>query len=148
MGHFKQPIGLKNGTSANALYYMEQSNGHDAFFQPFQYVTGILMFNSYWDDRVTGALAFTRVGKQTVSPFAFGAGPDEYAVTGRLTFLPIYKDGGQRLVHLGIGYTYSGLDNNSFAASIARWFVPAPDRKRFPTSSIPVRSTRPIRCNS
>ena len=117
MGHFKQPIGLENGTGANAQYYMEQSDGHDAFFQPFQYVTGIMCSNSYWDDRATAALSLARVGKQTVSPFAFGAGPGEYAVIGRLTFLPIYKDDGRRLVHLGIGYDYSGTDNNNFYAA-------------------------------
>ena len=117
LGHFKPPIGLENGTGANALYYMEQSDGHDAFFQPFQYVNGIMCCNSYWDDRATAALALVWVGKQTVTPFAFGAGSDECAVIGRLTCLPIYEDDGQRLVHLGIGYDYSGTDNNNFYAA-------------------------------
>ncbi len=94
IGHFKQPIGLENGTGANAQYYMELSDGHDAFFQPSQYVNGIMFSNSYWDDRVTAGLSLAWVGKQTVSPFAFGAGWGECAATGRLTVLPIYEDGG------------------------------------------------------
>ena len=105
LGHFKQPIGLEHLTSGNDLYYMERSPGHDAFFQPFQFVTGVMVFDSYWDDRVTAALSLARVGKQTVTPFAFGAGPGEYAATGRLTGLPIYKDEGRRLLHVGIGYS-------------------------------------------
>jgi len=117
LGHFKQPIGLENRTGVNNQYYMERSDGHDAFFQPFEYVTGIMFFNSYWDDQATAALSLARVGKQTVSPFAFGSGPGATAVTGRLTFLPVYLDAGQSLVHLGIGYSYSGLDNNTFGAS-------------------------------
>ncbi len=117
IGHFKQPIGLENGTGANAQYYMELSDGHDAFFQPSQYVNGIMFSNSYWDDRVTAGLSLAWVGKQTVSPFAFGAGWGECAATGRLTVLPIYEDGGRRLVHLGIDYSYSGTDNNDFYAA-------------------------------
>jgi phosphate-selective porin len=35
LGHFQQPIGLEHSTGANTQYYMEQSDGHDAFFQPF-----------------------------------------------------------------------------------------------------------------
>ena len=88
--------------------------GHDAFFQPFNFVTGLMVFDSYLDDRMTAALSFARVGKQTVRPFAFGAGPGEYAATGRLTALPIYEEEGQRLMHLGIAYSYSGIDDHNF----------------------------------
>ena len=34
-----------------------------------------------------------------------------------MTFLPVYEDEGRRLLHLGIAYSYSGTDNNDFAAS-------------------------------
>ncbi len=117
LGHFKQPIGLEHSTSSNDLYYMERSPGHDAFFQPFQFVTGMMVFDSYWDDRVTAALSLARVGKQTVNPFAFGAGDGEYAATGRLTALPIYEEEGQRLLHVGIGYNYSGTDDHNFGTA-------------------------------
>ena len=117
IGHLKQPIGLEHSTGASNQSYMERSDGHDAFFQPFEFVTGIKVFNSYWDDRATAALSLARVGKQTVSPFAFGSGPGEYGVTGRLTCLPFYQDDGRYLVHLGIGYEYSGTDDNNFYAA-------------------------------
>ena len=117
IGHFHEPMGLENLTSSNCWYYMEQSPGHDAFMQPFNYVTGIETFNTWCDDRLTGAVAFERVGKQDVSPFAFGSGPGKYAVTGRVTCLPLYQDEGRRLLHLGIGYTYGGTEENFYAAN-------------------------------
>ena len=117
LGHFKQPIGLEHLTSGNDCYYMERSPGHDAFFQEFQYVTGVETFDSYWDDRATAAIALVRVGKQTETPFGFGAGPGEYAVTGRLTGLPVYEDEGRRLLHVGLGYSLSGTDDHNFGAA-------------------------------
>lgn len=114
IGHFKQPIGLEHLTSGNDLYYMERSDGHDAFFQPFQFVAGVMVFDSYFDDRMTAALSVARVGKQTINPFAFGAGPGECAVTGRLTGLLVDQDEGRRLVHMGVGCSYSGTDDHNF----------------------------------
>ena len=96
---------------------MERSPGHDAFLQPFNYVTGIETFNTWCDDRVTGVVAFERVGKQDISPFSFGSGSGKYAVTGRVTCLPFYADDGRQLLHLGIGYTYGGTENNFYAAN-------------------------------
>jgi len=117
VGHFKQPIGLEHLTSSNDWYYMERSPGHDAFLQPFNFVTGIMAFDSYCNDRITAAVAFIRVGKQTISSFGFGTGPGEYAVTGRLTGLLYCTDEGRRLLHLGVGYSYSGTDDNNFSTA-------------------------------
>jgi phosphate-selective porin OprO/OprP len=117
IGHFKEPIGLEHLTSANDWYYMERSTGHDAFLQPFNFVNGIEAFNTWCDDRITGAIAFTQVGKQTITPFAFGAGDGQTALTGRLTCLPVCEDDGRRLLHLGIGYSFGGTDDNNFTTA-------------------------------
>ncbi len=117
IGHFKQPFGLEHLTGSNNWYYMERSPGNDAFVQPANYVTGIEVFNSWCDDRITGTIAYERVGKQDIDPFAFGAGDEKNGVTVRLTGLPIYEDDGRRLLHVGIGYTYAGSENNFFAAN-------------------------------
>lgn len=117
IGHFKQAIGLEHETSANDLYYMERSPGHDAFFQPYQRVTGLKVFDSYWDERATASLTVAQDGKQTITPFAFGTGTDNCVAAGRLTALPIYADEGQRLLHVGIGCSYGGTDHNFELAS-------------------------------
>ena len=104
-------------TSSNDWYYMERSDGNDAFIQPFNFVTGIMAFDSYFDDRATATLALDRVGKETVTPFAFGTGPGRYEIVGRVTALPIYKDEGQRLLHVGVGYALTGTGNDFFAAN-------------------------------
>jgi len=96
---------------------MERSPGNDAFLVPVNYVTGVESFNSWCDDRITGSIAFERVGKQDISPFGFGSGPGKYAVTARVTCLPFFEDDGRRLLHLGIGYTYGGTENNFYAAN-------------------------------
>ena len=117
IGHFKEPIGLEHTTSSNNWYYMELSPGNDAFLQPIDYVTGIEAFDSWCDDRVTSTIAYVRVGKNDISPFSFGVGPGKYGFFGRATCLPVYEDEGRRLVHLGLGYAYSGTDNNFYAAN-------------------------------
>ncbi len=119
IGHFHEPLGLEHLTSSSNWYYMERSPGNDAFLLPFNYVTGIETFNTWCDDRITGVVAFERVGKNDISPFAFGSGPGKYAVTGRATCLPFYEDEGRRLLHLGIGYSYGGTDNNFTTPDIA-----------------------------
>jgi phosphate-selective porin OprO/OprP len=117
VGHFAPPIGLEFSTSSNDCCYMERSPGNDAFLLPINYVTGAESFNTWCDDRITGTIAFERVGKQDISPFAFGSGPGKYAVTGRVTGLPFYADDGRQLLHLGIGYCYGGTENNFYAAN-------------------------------
>ena len=91
-------------------YYMERSPGHDAFLQPFNYVTGMRFSIRTGTIGSPPAVAFDPRRQANITPFAFGAGPGEYAVTGRLTCLPFYADEGRRLLHLGIGYSYSGTD--------------------------------------
>ncbi len=147
VGHFAPPIGLEFTTSSNDWYYMERSPGNDAFLVPTNYVTGVESFNTWCDDRVTGTIAFERVGKQDISPFSFGAGPGKYAATTRVTCLPFYADDGRQLLHLGIGYTYGGTENNFYAAN--RPLVRAArGRKTYQTSSTRARITRPTRCKS
>ena len=117
IGHMHQPMGLEHLTSSNDWYYMERSPGNDAFLQPFNFVTAVEVFNSFCDDRITGVVAYERVGKQDISPFSFGSGPGKYGATGRATCLPIYANDGRELLHLGIGYTYTGTENNFYAAN-------------------------------
>ena len=142
------PSALEHSTSSNDWYYMERSDAHDAFFQPFNYVTGVMAFDSYWDDRATAAISFAESASKQSRPLHSGAGPGEYAATGRLTVLPLYEEEGRRLVHAGIGYSYSGTDDHNFDTANRRWSAPVQARKRCRTSSRRVRSSLPTRCKS
>ena len=59
----RAPYGLERYTSANVWYYMERSPIFDAYFNPNDSQSGVLVFNSYLDDRLTLAGSYTRVGK-------------------------------------------------------------------------------------
>ena len=68
-GHFIGPYSLERYSSTNAYYYMERSSVFDAFWGPNEYQTGLMLFNSYLDDRVTYATTFARIGKTTQNNF-------------------------------------------------------------------------------
>lgn len=117
VGHFKAPVGLERYSSSNAWYYMERSSLYDAFFGPNNYQNGIMAFDSYADERLTWAAAFTRIGKSTLQSFGFDAADGAYAGALRLTGLPIYEDDGRTLMHLGVGFQHQALVSNQFSVA-------------------------------
>jgi hypothetical protein len=143
VGHFTAPYGLERYTGSNAWYYMERSSVYDAFFNPNDYQNGVILFNSYLDDRVTAASSFTRVGKATVDSFGFGADNGLYATGIRLTGLPIYQDDGRVLLHLGVDYFHQALSGHTFAAANRMPLRQAAGRIRFQTCSLPATFSRP-----
>lgn len=52
--------------------------------------------------------------KNTTNVYAFGVGDGEYAVTGRVTYLPYYDEAsnGRSLVHVGASGSHRDTDNN------------------------------------
>lgn len=117
VGHLLPPISLEHMTSSNYVYYMERSPAFDAFINRFDYANGVNAFDSYFDDRATLSAAFLRTGSRTVNPFGAGAGDGEYGAAIRGTFLPIYKDEGRRLLHLGASFMHRALDEDSTSPS-------------------------------
>jgi len=117
IGHFIAPYGLERYTGSNEWYYMERSSLYDAFFNPNDFQNGVILFNSYLDDRMTAAGSLTRVGKATVDSFGFGAENGQYAAGIRLTGLPIYRDDGRVLMHVGVDYFHQALSGHTFAAA-------------------------------
>jgi phosphate-selective porin OprO/OprP len=117
VGHFVAPYSLERYTSSNVWYYMERSSVYDAFFDPNNYQNGLMLFNSYLDDRATLASSFTRVGHSTLNSFGFDAQDGLYAAGVRLTGLPIYRDDGRMLMHLGFDYFHQALSAHTFAVA-------------------------------
>jgi hypothetical protein len=70
VGHFQAPNSLERYSSSNAWYYMERSSMFDAFYNPNDYQNGVMVFNSYFDDRVTLAGSAAWIGKSNVQSSA------------------------------------------------------------------------------
>ncbi len=100
IGHFKEPFSLENLTSSKYITFMERSLAN--VFAPGRNM-GVMASNHAMDKRVTWAVGLFR----DVDDFGIGNadGGNAYSVTGRVTGLPVYEDGGRRLVHVGASYS-------------------------------------------
>lgn len=102
IGSMKEPFGLEHLNSYRYLEFMERSYLFDAFTPTAfnnGFTPGIMAFNTMCDERATWWLG---IFKNDTSLFGFGLGDGKYAVTGRLTGLPLYEADGACLVHLGV----------------------------------------------
>ena len=111
IGNQKPLYGFEHLTSSRFLNFLERSIGFDAFaenqnngFQP-----GITAFDTYADKRGTWGVGLF---KYTRSPFGWNVGRNEAEVNGRVTYLPVYEDGGRYLVHVGVGGFARDLDQD------------------------------------
>lgn len=117
VGHVQAPISLERYSSSNAWYYMERSSMFDAFYNPNDYQNGVVIFDSYLDDRVTLAGSAAWIGKANVQSFGFGANEGKFGAGARATGLPIYADQGRTLVHMGAGYFHQALVDHRFSVA-------------------------------
>jgi len=108
IGQFKEPFGLEELTSSNYITFMERSLA--SIFAPSRN-TGFMIHNTACHKRVTWAAGVFRQAD------AFGnsrdsAGGRPYDFTTRVTGLPVYEDGGKKLVHVGVGYTHRNYQDD------------------------------------
>jgi len=94
-GQFKEPFSLEYLTSSNEITFMERSFA-DAFTPTRN--TGFMLQDCICDERVTWAAGVFR----DTDKFGDSKGDGEYNYTGRVTFLPIYEDKGEILIHTGV----------------------------------------------
>jgi len=102
IGHFKEPMGLEQLTSANFISFMERATPLEAF-APDRNV-GAMFQNAVFDQHATWALgAFSETGNNGNSVF-----DGDWHVTGRLTGLPWYveEEKGRQYMHLGASASY------------------------------------------
>ena len=105
IGHFKEPFGLEMLTSSKHITFMERSQTN--IFDP-ERNTGFMLYNTALKTRMTLAAGiFKNAGDQGE---AFSADGTHY--TGRITGLPLYKDKGKQLVHLGVGFTHRDVEDD------------------------------------
>jgi len=98
-GHFKEPFGLEELTSSKYITFMERALPN--VFAPGRN-DGFTIFDTAFDQRVTWAVG---VFKET-DDFGGVNSDGDYSYTGRLTWLPWYKEDGRKLLHLGIAYSH------------------------------------------
>ena len=99
VGHFKEPLSLEIAGSSNHIPLIERSLASD--LAP-ERNTGVMLHRHARGKRVTWACGVFR----DTDAYGNDTGDGEYNVTGRLTGLPLYGDGGRMLTHVGIGYSY------------------------------------------
>jgi len=98
VGHFKQPFCMDDIYSSKYITLMERSvvqaltPGYDL---------GISANSTAFDERMTWAVSTFR------NTDSFGtAASNEYNFASRITVLPVYEDNGEKLLHMGLGYSF------------------------------------------
>jgi phosphate-selective porin OprO/OprP len=105
VGHMKEPFSLEELTSSKYITFLER--GLPNVFSPSRN-TGVLMSNDI-GKRLTYAIGVFR----ETNGIGMGVGDHEYNLTGRITALPVYSDGGKMLVHLGGAFSFRNPNNNA-----------------------------------
>lgn len=95
VGHFKEPFSLEENTSDVHTTFIEPSVAD--YFAPSRN-PGAMLTNTFAEERVTASAGFFRDSDASGNR----VGDGEYNGTARVTGLPIWKDDGRTLVHLGV----------------------------------------------
>ena len=110
-GNVIKPIGMTNNTSQAFLPFMERADNSDAFYAPFDsgHALGVVARNHTEDERATW-----QVGIYRPSNNVFGVALKKLEWGARVTALPVYRDDGRVLVHVGFGTLNGELVQNQF----------------------------------
>src|SRR5262249_18558177 len=99
-GQFKEPYGLEQITSANYIPVMERSL-MNAFVPGYN--AGLMVFDQAAGERMTWAVGVFRSGNDNGE---ISKGDGEWALTGRVTGLPVVAHEGRDYVHLGLSASH------------------------------------------
>lgn len=106
VGSQKEPFSLEHLNSYRYLEFMERSYLFDAFIPTAfnnGFTPGIMIWDTMLNRHGTWWLGFF---KNSQDLFGFGVGDGQYAVDGRVTFLPIYENDGQQMFHIGFAASH------------------------------------------
>ena len=101
MGHVKEPLSLTEMTSSLYNTFPERSLLR-ALIPSRSW--GVKAQNTAFDERMTWAVGVFKGSDDDCSGSADDG--NAFSVTGRVTWLPMYKDKGKKLLHLGAAYSY------------------------------------------
>ncbi|MCC6145347.1 MAG: hypothetical protein IT368_16195, partial [Candidatus Hydrogenedentes bacterium] len=103
LGHRKEPFSMEAITSDNFTTFMERSL-IDSFTPERN--TGITLQNTLFDRRATWAAGIYL----ETDDFGDGGTDGGYNLTARVTGLPLYRDEGRKLIHIGSSYSHRNPD--------------------------------------
>ncbi len=104
VGYDQEPFSMDWLASQKDTLFMERSL---AFALTPKYGSGIRFTNTLENKRMSWTVgAFF----DTVNSVGAGGKDGDYALTGRVTGLPWYKEEGRKLLHLGLAYSYRHVD--------------------------------------
>ena len=114
-GHFKEPIGLEELTSAKYTTFMERSYATSTFAPARNY--GVMAFNHLdASEECTWFLGtFRHISDDSPSGYAAEReDKGDWVLSSRLAWLPFYDEpsGGRYLVHVGGSYSYRQTDDD------------------------------------
>ena len=106
-GHFFEPFSLEQLTSSKYTTFVERALPNA--FAPARNF-GLMFSDTAMDKRMTWAIGAFRES----DGFSRSEGDGMLNLTGRLTGLPIYEDGGRRLLHLGLSVSQKDVGDATF----------------------------------
>jgi phosphate-selective porin OprO/OprP len=109
VGHFKEPFSLEELTSDLFLTFIERSV--HSCFSPSRN-TGILFSGSAMEDHLTWAIGVFR-DTNGIGDLESTASEGDNRVTGRITYLALYEDKGETLLHLGLAVSRQSPNGDS-----------------------------------
>jgi phosphate-selective porin OprO/OprP len=114
VGHFKEPFSLEELTSSKYITFMERSLNNA--FSPSRN-TGFMLHNHALNKRMTWATGIFRNANGFGDSEGDSSTEGGYSFSGRITGLAWYEDKGEKLIHLGLSYSYQNAFNNAIEYS-------------------------------
>jgi len=136
VGHFKEPFSLEELTSDLFITFVERSL-HSVFVPARN--TGIQLNGVGLEERLTWAFGFFREANG-VGDLELATSEGKTQVTSRVTFLPLYENKGETLIHVGLGLSRRTPDADTIPS-----LTPAPDTH---VSGTPTLASGPMAAES
>lgn len=106
VGHMKEPFSLEDMTSSNNITFLERALPNA--FAPSRN-TGVLISN-HAKKKMSWSMGVFR----NTNDLGVGQRDGEFNFTGRFTGMPLHREKGRKLVHVGLSYSYRRPSEPSF----------------------------------
>ena len=108
VGHFKEPFSLEEQTSSKYVTFMERALPN--VFSPGRN-TGFMANNAVMDKRILWQVGAFKNANDTAFSFEDDG---KWNVSGRVVGVPLYENDGEKVVHLGFGYSHQFRGGSGF----------------------------------